>query len=80
MVFDLRELKEILNEQIVDPLDHRFLNKEVHPFDQVIPTTENIAREIWKRLANRIDRHGVRLHNVRLFETDDLYVDYGGEQ
>jgi 6-pyruvoyltetrahydropterin/6-carboxytetrahydropterin synthase len=78
MVFDLRELKEILNEQVVEPMDHRFLNREVPPFDRVVPTTENLAIEIWKRLEPRIDRPNVRLRNVRLYETTDLYVDYGG--
>jgi 6-pyruvoyltetrahydropterin/6-carboxytetrahydropterin synthase len=78
MVFDLRELKEILNEEVVEPMDHRFLNREVAPFDRVVPTTENVAIEIWRRLAGRISREGVKLHNVRLYETADLYVDYGG--
>lgn len=80
MVFDLRELKEILNREVVDPMDHRFLNKEVPPFDRVVPTTENLAVEIWKRIEPQITRAGVRLHNVRLYETSDLYVDYGGKQ
>ena len=82
MVFDLRELKEILNREVVDPMDHRFLNKEVPPFNRVIPTTENLAVEIWKRIEPQIRGvgRGVRLHNVRLFETADLYVDYGGEK
>jgi len=79
-VFDLRELKEILNREVVDPMDHRFLNKEIPPFDKVIPTTENIALEIWKRIQPVIARKGVTLHNVRLYETADLYVDYGGPQ
>jgi 6-pyruvoyltetrahydropterin/6-carboxytetrahydropterin synthase len=79
MVFDLRELKEILNREVVDPMDHRFLNREVPPFDRVVPTTENIAQEIWNRLAPSIDRAGVRLKNVRLYETADLYVDCGAE-
>ena len=78
MVFDLRELKEILNREVVDPMDHRFLNKEVPPFDRVIPTTENLAVEIWKRIEPQIRRKDVRLHNVRLFETPELFVDYGG--
>ncbi len=78
MVFDLRELKEILNQEVVEPMDHRFLNREVPPFDRVIPTTENLAAEIWRRLVTRIDRPNVRLHNVRLFETHETYVDYGG--
>jgi 6-pyruvoyltetrahydropterin/6-carboxytetrahydropterin synthase len=79
MVFDLRELKEIINAEVVDPMDHRFLNHEVPPFDRVVPTTENIAIEIWKRLKSRLPEPAARLKNVRLFETADLYVDYGGE-
>lgn len=79
MVFDLRELKEIINEEVVDPMDHRFLNHEVPPFERVVPTTENIAIEIWKRLHGRLTESPARLKNVRLFETADLYVDYGGE-
>jgi 6-pyruvoyltetrahydropterin/6-carboxytetrahydropterin synthase len=75
MVFDLRELKEIINEEVVDPMDHRFLNREVPPFDKVIPTTENIAQEIWRRLAARLTAPNARLRNVRLYETADLYVD-----
>ncbi|HML15884.1 MAG TPA: 6-carboxytetrahydropterin synthase [Bryobacteraceae bacterium] len=79
MVFDLRELKQILNEQVVEPMDHRFLNREVPPFDRVVPTTENLAVEIWNRLRPKIDRPNARLQNVRLFETADLFVDYRGE-
>jgi 6-pyruvoyltetrahydropterin/6-carboxytetrahydropterin synthase len=79
MVFDLRELKEILNREVIEPMDHRFLNREVPPFDRVVPTTENIALEVWNRLAPAIDRENVRLKNVRLYETADLYVDCGGK-
>ena len=79
MVFDLRELKTILNQEVVDPMDHRFLNREVPPFDRVIPTTENVAREIWRRIEPRLTSTRARLTNVRLYETGDLYVDYGGE-
>jgi 6-pyruvoyltetrahydropterin/6-carboxytetrahydropterin synthase len=79
MVFDLRELKQILNNEVVDPMDHRFLNREVPPFDHVVPTTENLASEIWKRLEPRIARGNVRLRKVRLYETSDLYVDCEGE-
>jgi|SRR5579871_6061842 len=79
MVFDLRELKEILNAQVIEPMDHRFLNREVPPFDRVVPTTENIAAEIWRRLEPAIARENVRLKNVRLYETADLYVDCEGK-
>lgn len=78
MVLDLKELKDILNREVVDPMDHRFLNYEVKPFDRIVPTVENVAVEIWNRLAPQFAREA-RLKNIRLFETDDLYVDYAGE-
>lgn len=80
MVVDLRELKEILSQEVVEPMDHRFLNREVPPFDGVVPTTENIAREIWRRIDPKVSRGSVKLRNVRLYETADLYVDYRGEE
>lgn len=79
MVFDLKRLKEILNREVVEPFDHRFLNREVPPFDRVTPTTENVAIEIWKRIEPLFGPGGVRLHAVRVYETEDLYVDYFGE-
>ncbi len=66
MVFDLRELKEILNREVVDPMDHRFLNREVPPFGQVVPTTENLAIEIWRRIAPHFQTGAAHLANVRL--------------
>ena len=79
MVLDLKELKEILTREIVEPYDHRFLNYEVKPFDREIPTTENIARDIWRRLEPRLTGGRHKLHAVRVYETADLYVDFFGE-
>lgn len=78
MVFDLRELKDILNREVVNPMDHRFLNHEVPPFDTIVPTTENIAAEIWRRIEPQLATDRARLYNVRLYETPDLYVDFTG--
>ena len=70
MVLDLKELKEILNREIVEPYDHRFLNYEVPPFDRVVPTTENIARDIWQPPgAAPARRRAPQLHAVRVYET-----------
>jgi 6-pyruvoyltetrahydropterin/6-carboxytetrahydropterin synthase len=78
MVFDLKRLKEIIDQAVVRPMDHRFLNYEVPPFDRIVPTTENVAVEIWNRLAPHFGAEAAHLHNVRLYETEDLYVDYAG--
>ena|SRR5690242_7330711 len=79
MVLDLKELKDILAREIVGPYDHRFLNYEVPPFDHVVPTVENIALDIWRRLAPVLSGADQQLHAVRVYETPDLYVDYFGE-
>jgi 6-pyruvoyltetrahydropterin/6-carboxytetrahydropterin synthase len=75
MVIDLKVLKDILEEEVIAPMDHRFLNYEVAPFDHVIPTTENVAGEIWRRLEPRVSSGNTRLARVRLFESSDTYVD-----
>jgi 6-pyruvoyltetrahydropterin/6-carboxytetrahydropterin synthase len=79
MVIDLKCLRDVLEEQVVGPMDHRFLNYEVSPFERVIPTTANVAREIWRRLEPKIRTRSTRLARVRLFETPDLYVDVSRE-
>ncbi len=76
MVVDLQGLKETLNLRVLDVMDHRFLNREVPPFGEVIPTTENVAVEIWRRLEPALSG---KLHRVRLYEAPDLFVDYYGE-
>jgi 6-pyruvoyl-tetrahydropterin synthase len=43
-----------------------------------VPTTENLAVEIWRRLQPRFAATPARLKLVRLFETEDLYVEYEG--
>ena len=78
MVYDLKDLKDVVNREVVDPMDHRFLNYEVPPFDRVVPTVENVAVEIWRRLHPHFSGP-VRLANIRLYETEDLFVDYAGE-
>jgi len=76
-VVDLKQLKEIMNREVLDALDHRFLNKEVPEFRTLIPTTENIAIAIWQRLAPKLN--SAQLHRVRVYETPDLFVDFYGE-
>jgi 6-pyruvoyltetrahydropterin/6-carboxytetrahydropterin synthase len=75
MVMDLKHLKDVLEEEVVSPMDHRFLNYEVPPFASLIPTAENIAREIWRRLDPRLTTARATLAKVRLFEGPDLFVE-----
>ena len=79
-VMDLVLLKQILNEAIIEPFDHRHLNKEVQEFATLVPTTENLALVAWRRLEPPIAHQGTaRLHRVRVYENDDLFADCYGE-
>ena len=75
MIFDLKKLKEILNQTVIEPMDHRFLNYEVRPFDKLVPTTENLCIEIFRRLA-AFPR--AKLERVRVEETNNNSFEYAG--
>jgi 6-pyruvoyltetrahydropterin/6-carboxytetrahydropterin synthase len=77
-VVDLKQLKDILEHEVVAVYDHRHLNYEVPEFTTTIPTTENIAVAIWHRLDGKIPN--AKLHRVRVCEMPDLFADYYGEQ
>jgi 6-pyruvoyltetrahydropterin/6-carboxytetrahydropterin synthase len=76
-VVDLKQLKEVMHREVLDALDHRFLNKEIAEFSKLIPTTENLAITIWQRLASKLK--AAELYRVRVYETPDLFVDFYGE-
>ena len=76
-VVDLKELKEILEREVVSVYDHRHLNYEVPEFKERQPTAENLAISIWARLEGKIA--GATLHRVRVYETPDLFADFYGE-
>lgn len=78
MVIDLKLMKEIIEREVLNPMDHRHLNYEVPPFDTVIPTAENLAKEIWNRLRPHLTFPHARLYSVRLSETPDLSVECMG--
>jgi len=78
MVVDLKEVKAILEQEVIEPMDHRHLNEEVPPFDRIVPTTENLAVEIWRRLEPHFRGGPAKMRAVRLYETEDLYVEYAG--
>ena len=77
MVLNLKDLKALLECEVVELMDHKFLNREVPAFASRQPTTENIAIFIWELLAPKL--HVGKLHRIRVHETSDLYVDYFGE-
>ncbi|HEY3826724.1 MAG TPA: 6-carboxytetrahydropterin synthase [Bryobacteraceae bacterium] len=79
MILDLKRLREILEDKVLNVYDHRLLNREVKPFDRTVPTVENIAIDIWNRVQPWIDGRA-RLYAVRVHETAELSVEYRGER
>jgi 6-pyruvoyltetrahydropterin/6-carboxytetrahydropterin synthase len=77
-VMNLKILKKIIHEEILDKVDHRFLN-ELEMFRDIIPTTENMAMKFWDILRKKTDTGNVKLYSVRLYETEKNFVEYRGE-
>lgn len=77
MVIDLKRLKEIMHERVIDRVDHTNLNEDVDFLRGTIPTAENLARSFWQQLAPAID-HG-KLFEISLQETEKNSVVYRGE-
>ena len=69
MVCDLVALQNLVNDLVVEPFDHTFLNKDVPHFASCVPTAENIALHISDCLATPIRAIGAHLHKVRLQES-----------
>ena len=69
MVCDLAALQGLVQDLVVEPFDHTFLNKDVPHFATCVPTAENIALHIADRLSSPIAAIGARLHKVRLQES-----------
>jgi 6-pyruvoyltetrahydropterin/6-carboxytetrahydropterin synthase len=75
-VVDLKRLKDTIEREVLAAYDHRHLNLEVPEFRTVIPTTENIAVAVWRRLEGKVQ--GAKLHRVRVYEMPDLFAEYVG--
>ncbi len=76
-LIDLKKLKKILHEHVISKVDHKHLNFDVPFMEGVNPTAENIAVGIWNQLVDNIDEG--RLFSVKLFETENNYIEYRGE-
>lgn len=69
MIIDLGALNQVIEDLVVEPFDHTFLNKDILYFAQVVPTAENIAVYISNLLQQPIQELGAELHKVKLIES-----------
>ncbi|NJO40346.1 MAG: 6-carboxytetrahydropterin synthase [Cyanobacteria bacterium RU_5_0] len=69
MIADLVAFQKAVNDYVVEPFDHTFLNKDIPYFTEVVPTAENIAIHIRDLLKEPIRSIGATLHKVKLIES-----------
>ena len=77
-VMDLKALKDLVNERVVDDLDHRNVNLDVPWMEGVMPSTENLVVKIWERIQPLIEPP-VELKRLVLWETPRNRAEYWGE-
>jgi len=81
-LFDLKELKAILEDEVMARFDHRHLNHDVAELKGLVPTTEVLAIVIWDILEEQfqnIDNREISLQAVKIHETGKNSVSYLGE-
>ena len=76
VVIDLKELKDIIKNEVEELLDHKNLNLDILYFKKVIPTAENICIFIWNILRDKISKDNEL--SVTLYETPRNFVKYSG--
>jgi 6-pyruvoyltetrahydropterin/6-carboxytetrahydropterin synthase len=79
MIADLVDFQKALDQHILDPMDHTFLNKDIPYFAEVVPTAENIAVYIQKVLTQPIRDIGAKLHIIKLIESPNNSCEVYGE-
>ncbi|KAL0984029.1 hypothetical protein UPYG_G00136090 [Umbra pygmaea] len=77
MVMNITDLKQLIEEVVMIPLDHKNLDQDVPYFSDVVSTTENVAVYIWDNLVKRLPAN--LLYEIKIHETDKNIVVYRGE-
>ena len=76
-IVDLGHLKEIVETNVINILDHSQIEKEVDWFKGKQPSSENLVQFIWEQINFRLK--GAKLYRIRLRETQTIFTDYFGK-
>lgn len=76
-IMNAHHLSALIKREVVNRLDHKNFNIDVPELVGVLPSTENVVKQIWKWLAPHITE--CELHCIKLVETENIYVEYYGE-
>jgi len=75
---NLKDLSTIIEQRVIEKLDHRNINLEVDFMAGKLASTENLAIGIWNELFEPIVAIGASLHSIKLYETENNFVEYFG--
>jgi len=78
-VMNLKILSNLIQEHVLEQLDHKNINIEVAFMKGKLASTENLAIAIWNQLDAPVRKQGAHLIKVALHETDNNYVEYYGK-
>ena len=77
-VIDLKELKRIITVYVTNELDHRNINLDVDFMKGKMASTEVLAVTIFEVLKPHVENQGAILHSIKLYETENNFVEYFG--
>lgn len=73
-VIDLKRVKDLIDQLVIEPFDHNNLNLDVADFKYLNPTAENIAKVIWEKFRKHLDvSFDIK---IQLYETENNFVEY----
>jgi 6-pyruvoyltetrahydropterin/6-carboxytetrahydropterin synthase len=78
-VMNINLLKKIIQEKVIEKLDHRNINLEVDFMTGKIATTENLAIAVWNELKDPVEKEGAHLYCVKIEETENNSIEYYGQ-
>lgn len=74
LVLDFHDIKKILN-NVLEELDHKHLNN-ISYFKKINPTSENIAKYIFKKATDKLQSAGCKLQEITVWESDNCSATY----
>jgi len=78
LLVNLKNLSRIIREKVIEKIDHKNINLEVDFMKGKMASTENLAIGIWYQLEKDISGLGARLHCVKIYESENNFVEYFG--
>ena len=74
---DFCHFEKIVDENLIQLLDHKNINLDIPHFEEINPTMENIAKFAWNTLVDKF-QHG-QLSCITVWESDRTSCSYYGE-